>query len=196
MRVIDFALKAFKVRGIRGVTMDDVSHGLQISKRTLYQIFETKEDLLLACVEYASAKSRERAELMLGEGLSVLEVILQECQLRLEEAHGFTREFAIEIKRYPRLWQLVCEQGESRLAHMEEFMARGVREGYFLPNVNYRLVFANMQKLIEHSIIGDDFVGLSDRDCLFYCVLLMLRGCATAKGIAMIDDFLANEKQL
>lgn len=193
-RIVVFALKAFQVRGIRGVTMDDVSRGLQISKRTLYQIFETKEDLLLACIKYASAKSRQRAASMLGEGLNVLEVILGECQARLEESHGFTREFAIEVKRYPLVWQYVNRETERQRNLMEEFLQRGVNEGVFLPGINYRLVFASMQRLMEYSITGEDFVGLSDEVCFFYSVFIMLRGCATPKGVALIDDFLAKHK--
>ena len=50
-RVIDAAMKAFAEKGIRSVTMDDVAHILSMSKRTLYQLFADKQDLLLACVK-------------------------------------------------------------------------------------------------------------------------------------------------
>lgn len=52
-RVIAAGQELFHKRGIRAVTMDDVSHQLHISKRTLYQLFDTKER---ACFLRASKK--------------------------------------------------------------------------------------------------------------------------------------------
>ena len=49
--VLEMATKLFHTQGIKNVTMDDISHRLSMSKRTLYQLFSDKEDLLLACVK-------------------------------------------------------------------------------------------------------------------------------------------------
>ena len=43
-------MNAFATKGIKGVTMDDIAMGLGISKRTLYEMFEDKEELLIACM--------------------------------------------------------------------------------------------------------------------------------------------------
>ena len=49
-KIIETALKAFRAHGIRAVTMDDVATELKISKRTLYEIFGNKEEVLSECV--------------------------------------------------------------------------------------------------------------------------------------------------
>ena len=41
------AAKAFAQKGVKTVRMDDIATGLSISKRTLYELFHDKEDLLL-----------------------------------------------------------------------------------------------------------------------------------------------------
>ena len=46
VKILTTAMADFRQRGIRGVTMDDVATELGISKRTLYEIFDKKEDLL------------------------------------------------------------------------------------------------------------------------------------------------------
>ena len=40
------AAKAFAQKGVKTVRMDDIATGLSISKRTLYELFHDKEDLL------------------------------------------------------------------------------------------------------------------------------------------------------
>ena len=47
-RIIDYAMGEFYKRGVRAVKMDEISQGLHVSKRTVYEIFGDKEELLLA----------------------------------------------------------------------------------------------------------------------------------------------------
>ena len=43
---------AFAEKGIRAVKMDDIARMLTISKRTLYEIYPNKEELLLECFKF------------------------------------------------------------------------------------------------------------------------------------------------
>ena len=49
-KIVDIALQMFNSRGCKGVTMDDIAQELHISKRTLYETFSNKEELLSECV--------------------------------------------------------------------------------------------------------------------------------------------------
>ena len=48
LRILRTAMPLFKQRGIKAVKMDDIAAALSISKRTLYEVYDKKEDLLLA----------------------------------------------------------------------------------------------------------------------------------------------------
>lgn len=48
-KILEVALCEFKQKGIRAVKMDDIARMLTISKRTLYEIYPNKEELLLEC---------------------------------------------------------------------------------------------------------------------------------------------------
>ena len=47
-KIIEYAMNEFRQRGIKAVKMDEISRGLHVSKRTVYEIFGDKEELLLA----------------------------------------------------------------------------------------------------------------------------------------------------
>lgn len=49
-KILDTAMSFFKKKGIKAVRMDDISTELGISKRTLYEIYSNKEDLLFECL--------------------------------------------------------------------------------------------------------------------------------------------------
>ena len=45
-KIMNAAMKCFREKGIRAVRMDDIANELSISKRTLYEIYNNKEELL------------------------------------------------------------------------------------------------------------------------------------------------------
>lgn len=49
-KIVETALQMFNSRGCRSTTMDDIASALHMSKRTLYEYFATKEELLEACL--------------------------------------------------------------------------------------------------------------------------------------------------
>ena len=49
-KIVETALQMFNSRGCRGVTMDDIAQALHMSKRTLYETFANKEELLAECL--------------------------------------------------------------------------------------------------------------------------------------------------
>jgi AcrR family transcriptional regulator len=53
--IVENAVRLFKLYGIKSVTMDDIACKIGISKKTLYLYFDTKEDILLACIDVGTA---------------------------------------------------------------------------------------------------------------------------------------------
>ena len=49
-KIVESAIDLFNKRGFKGITMDDVASSIHISKRTLYEIFASKRELVLECM--------------------------------------------------------------------------------------------------------------------------------------------------
>ena len=64
-QVLNAAIDEFSKKGLK-FTMDDVSRNLGISKKTLYNVFDSKEEMLLAVVDYcfSDIKRSEQAILV------------------------------------------------------------------------------------------------------------------------------------
>jgi len=50
--ILEKAVYLFMRYGVKSVSMDDLARELGISKKTLYQYFDTKESLLLRTLEF------------------------------------------------------------------------------------------------------------------------------------------------
>ena len=60
LQILQSAMALFTQHGVRAVKMDDVASSLAISKRTLYELYETKELLLYEGMKlYHSQRSEE-----------------------------------------------------------------------------------------------------------------------------------------
>ena len=58
-RIIEEAAVMFRTYGIRAVTMDMLATQLGISKRTIYEVFRDKDELLHGCLKWMTEKQTE-----------------------------------------------------------------------------------------------------------------------------------------
>lgn len=190
LRVILVALQAFREKGLKEVRMDDIAHALKISKRTLYQIFKDKEELIIATIDHEYEEIERLVEEKSQEVRNVLELILCIIEYRMKRIKECTPCFFTDLKRYPRLLEhLDSKQGMAAEAHLLLFQ-RGVEEGWFLPNFDYHFILRAMLAQFRDVLNDERFADESLEHCFLCLVLVTLRGCATLQGIELIDRFM------
>lgn len=186
--ILKTAMKAFTEKGIRAVKMDDIAESLAISKRTMYEIYATKEELLYEGVKLSRESSKERFR-ALSQGNDVMEIVLMVYQVRLEEANATNPLFYDDLVKYPRVLRYLNREKKSLRERMMQFFERGIKEGYFRDDVNYELVpllfdalsrYIREERLYKKYSIKDIFRGMP---------LVLLRGICTEKGIEKLQKF-------
>ena len=100
VKILETAMNDFRQRGIRAVTMDDVATELGISKRTLYEIFDKKEDLLYEGVKTYLGERRNQMEIRAGQCSNVMEIILQTYKLKVDEYRHTNPRFYTDLVKY------------------------------------------------------------------------------------------------
>ena len=138
-RIIETASEAFTAHGIKSITMDDIAASLGISKRTLYEVFQDKESLLTQCI----LKRQEEMNAFLAETLAnsknVLEVILVCYQRSIETFHRTNKRFFEDIKKYPKVYEMMRARQDSDSEKTMSFFKVGVDQGIFRSDVNLPL---------------------------------------------------------
>ena len=187
--VISYAMKSFAAKGIKAGTMGDIAHELSISKRTLYEMFENKENLLYEGVKkYHERNKRIRKELIASSD-NVMTIILKTYRDKLEQFRKVSPMFYSEIIKYPVVVDYLERQNHESQRVFMAFLQRGVEEGFFRDDINYELVtqsfFAINRYMIDKKMYGRYSVEELFNNMLF----VIVRGFCTKKGIDMLDTF-------
>lgn len=190
-KILDTALKLFVEKGIRAVKMDDIANSISISKRTLYETFDNKEELLIECVKRAAEIRKKELDDYSKTGASVMDVILHAFSIKLKEMGLVNPLFYAELERYPKLLEhFDCHHSEHQRLFVD-FLMRGVNEGFFRPDLNYdfvaQLVDANNRYVMQNKL----YMKYSMHTVILNGASVMLRGICTRKGMEELDHFLA-----
>ena len=110
-KIIAYAMREFHQRGVKAVKMDEISRGLRVSKRTVYEIFGDKEELLLAGMKIERAEYKARVEeYALAHARNVMDVIGYIYRLQMERNQQVGVVFYEEIHRMPRILEFLKEE--------------------------------------------------------------------------------------
>ncbi len=189
-QVVEIATKEFYSKGVKSVTMDDVAHLLAMSKRTLYQLFNDKEDLLMACMETNVRREEEYVAELLKRTDNVLEILMHIFRQKIQEIGSFSPTFLTDLKKYPRLAEFIRNRKERNMADGIAFMQRGIAQGVFKEDINFHIVFAFLLNKDMDYVIENEAIRNKNLKEIFYnTVMLIIRGCTTPKGMALLDKF-------
>ena len=141
-RILEKARESFMVYGIKGVTMSDIARELGISKKTIYQFFEDKDALVLACTEFQLAYEED----MMTRAKETAADTMDEIFKISEHIRFFTRKMNPSLlqdlkKFYPQAWRIfeqhkhTCMQG-----HLAISLQRGIEQGYFREDIDIEIL--------------------------------------------------------
>ena len=176
-RIIENAMQLFWKHGIRAVKMDDVAHSLSISKRTLYEIFSTKEEVLLEGLTTYRQQHAEELGQQLGCCRDVMDILLYVYRDKIEEFRRVNPVFFSDLQLYPEVMLSFESDRERQHKEFLDFMQRGVNEGFFPALGNY---------LMTNELYRTYSIEYLFRNMVF----VTLRGLCTKKGADRLDTFL------
>ena len=186
-RILETAMKAFAERGVKAVRMDDVAQMLGISKRTLYEIYRDKEELLYQGDMHFDQEAKKSMNAFIQQASSVMDIILEAYQRRVLRTGTVNPLFYEDIQKYPKVTDYLNKEREHAYDQFLGFLQRGVREGYFRDDINYELV-AQMFNAINTFVMTQHLLSRYSIQQVFANMLLIpLRGFCTKKGLQVID---------
>lgn len=190
-RILEYSEKEFYANGVRQVKMDNIANYLSISKRTLYEIYPTKEDLLLECVKKYDKTHESRIEQYIEESNpNAIEIIIFSYKIKLEHFLQLNPLFLEELCKYKRVINYFDARDKERDTNFEWLFNRGVEEGFFRKDLNPRII-SNMFTVSLKEAIDNELYKEFGMEYLFRdIVFTLIRGICTIKGIEAIDQLL------
>jgi AcrR family transcriptional regulator len=199
-RIVKEAAEMFLEEGIKAVRMDDIASRLGVSKRTLYEMFGDKRDLLQQSVICHFTRKRNEME----ERTKDAENIFEEIFMILASTKRDEREVVLigNLKKfYPDICRALEQEGH-RYTHeaFDRLLDRGVEQGLLVSDINKEL--ALMTLVYSMAAIFDKkhrlapiHEGLTMQMAFEYVIINFFRGLATHKGIEIIDEIVKNYRE-
>lgn len=136
--IIGTAEELFLKYGFRRVTMDDIAREMAISKKTIYQYFKDKNEIVCCVTEQYLKKENKEIEALEAESENVIEYLVKlSKQLRkhISVVHPAAMD---DLKKYfPQGWKIFTHyKQEYFLTSMIKILKKGMEEGYFRKNMN------------------------------------------------------------
>src|ERR1700733_9047928 len=80
-RIIEGGGELFLQAGIKSVTMDDIAKHLGMSKKTIYQFFKDKNELVIALIKQRLQKDEDEMTEMINKSGNVIEgmILMMKC---------------------------------------------------------------------------------------------------------------------
>ncbi len=187
-QILKVATREFTTIGVKSVKMDDIARKLKISKRTLYEIYDNKEQLLLESVARRIHEFDATLERFDSSGeKQVIDILLEFYRLQMEELRDMNPVYYEDLHKYPRVMSFLEQVNKEHKAHSKDFFKRGVLEGYFRNDFNYELISLLGNNVMQNVMESKLYNTYSLQDIFRNVVMLFIRGLCTAKGIQELD---------
>lgn len=198
-RIIEQAAKMFAEQGIKSIRMDDIARALAVSKRTLYEMFEDKEELLYLSIRFMQSRRMAKMEAKLKENTESLAYLFESLEMMMGNSDLHRRISNNLRKFYPATFERVRKESEESSGKvLYSLIEHYIDCGLIVSTVDIRLSVTILYYTTTTLITSADNMSLPEgvtlQDALAYTIINFFRGIATLKGVQQIDEYLASKK--
>ena len=192
-RITVKANELFLRYGIRSVSMDDIAAELGMSKKTLYQYYADKEEIIHEVFDAVFAENRHYCSICKQEGENVIHEVFLSFDHVQEMLSQMNPALVFDMKKYhPAVFQKFHEFKYNFLYKMlKENLEKGVKEELYREDIDIEILVRFRLHSIMLSFEPEAFPGLKTPLIQIERSLMehFLYGIATAKGQKLITKY-------
>lgn len=196
---LDKLLGLFKTYGAKTLTMDDIAKEFSMSKKTLYQQYKNKEDLLKEVLEYISDKAIQEAESVKSQYDCPLEVMyvsgLRIDEVTTQDKNAFVMQL---IKYYPEVFLQHQKSISSKIIDLlNQNYQKGLEKKLYRDDVPKELFIKFLINLLFSVDVSPLFEEYEDKNEVSKGVrLFYLNAIVTEKGKEKLKDLIKIYEEL
>jgi AcrR family transcriptional regulator len=197
--MLDRIIELFYEFGIRNLNMDDISRKLKISKKTLYQYFKSKEDLIEKLFYYDEIIWDEKLSKYKLKDLNAIDILIQVSILVTDKMSRLKPQLKFELKKYyePIFNKFFQTKQNHIFNQISKNIQKGINEGLYRTDVNIDLTAGlYVRNLIDMHNKDYCFVENISFDQVFEAMFENhIRAISTAEGIEYFEKRKSEIKQ-
>jgi AcrR family transcriptional regulator len=195
INLIERVLALFMRFGIKSITMDDVAADLGISKKTLYQMVESKDDLVVKVLQYHISREKSRCLSLIQDAPNAIDEIFILLENNTQELAQMKSNVVNDVQKYHhQAWAMIRQfQHDFVLNVVKENLLRGRAEELYRDDFDVdiiaRLHLASSFTLFDPQLFPDESVP---KHVLFREYMMhYLHGIVSPKGLTYLKKKLS-----
>lgn len=185
-KIVMCAENLFRKYGTRSISMDDIAHHLNMSKKTIYQSFTDKNEIVYQIITVLRKRLEGLVETIFDKPANPIERLMKMFICITSMMRETSPSLIYDLQKYHgNIWQILHEFRDDFLASkIKEIVISGIRKHYLNSklDVNFYVVFflevvrlAGNEKLFPRAKYSEQALAINLIDCL-------ISGIATEKG--------------
>lgn len=151
-KYLEVAAELFQRYGFRSVTMDDLCREIGISKKTIYQHFKDKRDLVESTLLYLKTKHQACHKSVIEADLNAIEKVINIAKIVIGHIKNSSPSADYDLKKYyPDLYKIYSEEKSKMIFNqVQSILKQGVKEGLFRDDIDVKLIAQFQVGVIFH----------------------------------------------
>jgi len=140
--IADGARDVFMKYGIRSISMDDICRELGMSKKTLYQYFNNKSDLVNRMLEQCFEEFETHINAVLQQEHNAIDDLLEMSRVIDEHMKDVSLSVSFDLQKYyPEIHrEYLGKKREFASRYLRENIEKGIKEGFYRTELNVDLI--------------------------------------------------------
>lgn len=141
-RILEIATEQFARFGVRAITMEDIARQAGISKKTIYQEFEDKRDLVKEVFSNILEEDRRRLAFIMESEDGVIEHLVQTSKMMRERLSSINPMVILEVQKYfPEAWRMFETFKDNTIqSDLVNVLEKGKELGYFRNEIDSQIL--------------------------------------------------------
>jgi AcrR family transcriptional regulator len=198
-RIIQGGEELFLQAGIKSVTMDDIAKHLGMSKKTIYQFFKDKNELVIALVKKKLQQDEDHLCAIINQSGNVIEEMINMMKCSEEIFSRINPIVIHDMQKYhPDAWKHFQNFKAEVIVHtLEELLTKGIQQGYIRPDIDVKIMARMRVNQVEMGFNTSIFpISEFSTWTVQYQLLEHFNfGICTLKGYKLLNEYknIANE---
>jgi len=191
-KIITKAAELYFRYGIKSVTVDDMANELGISKKTIYQHINNKEELIEAVINELIVIIHNGIEKEMDSCEDIFDSLLRASVFLVTTMEKLSSSFVYSLKKYqhPLYCNIKDATDKELYFRMEKLIKAGIQKGYFRNDLTFNSLFViQMHKLSGMANAHAEFQNIKyTKETFFMLLVNEIRGITTIEGHKILDD--------
>lgn len=158
-KILRGAEDLFMKYGVRSISMDDIARHLSVSKKTLYQHFADKDELVVLVLKSHLERNTKEVDTILETAGNSIEELAKISACMKRNMQGLNQTMMFDMQKFhPKAWNVWIEFKQKYIREsVISNLKRGIQEGHIRPDVDPEIIAALRIELIQLSFNPDVF---------------------------------------